>query len=241
MKKAIVVDIEECVGCKSCELACATAFSESKDILQAVFERPLPEARLNVGTRGDYPFPNLCRHCQDAPCIEACPTHALSRESLGDPVLPDLSRCVGAGHCVSACPYGVLKLGREGKVVLKCDFCLSRVEDGKEPACVVGCPTDALRFVSVGELDPELTPQAIKGSLVLYQLTYEIDQEQCTACGICRRKCPVEAISGEKKVPHSIDQSRCIKCGLCYDVCKFDAVALCTVRCTENSPVPDLV
>ena len=235
MKKVIVVDIEKCVGCKSCELACATAFSESKNILQVVFEQPLPEAHLGVGTRADYPFPNLCRHCQDAPCIEACPTHALSRSAVGEPVLCSETKCVGAAHCISACPYGALRLDREGKVVLKCDFCLERVEEGKEPACVVGCPTDALRFVPVEELDPEMITQAVEGSLVYYQLTYDIDQEKCTACGICRRDCPVEAISGEKKVPHSIDQSLCIKCGLCYDVCKFDAVELCTVSCLEPS------
>ena len=235
MKKVIVVDIEKCVGCKSCELACATAHSESKNILQAVFEQPLAEARLRVRTRADYSFPNLCRHCRNAPCIEACPTHALSRESLGEPVLCDLTKCVGIAHCVPACPYGVLRLDREGKVVLKCDSCLERVEEGKDPACVEGCPTDALRFVPVEELDPDVITQAVEGSLVYYQLTYEIDQVKCTACGICRRECPVEAISGAKKVPHSIDQSLCIKCGLCYDVCKFDAVALCTVSCLEHS------
>lgn len=241
MKNVIVVDIQKCVGCKSCELACAAVFSESEDILQVVLEQPLPETRLRVRTRADYPFPNLCRHCQDAPCIEACPTHALSRERSGEPVLLDLARCVGAAHCISACPYRALRLDREGKVILKCDFCLERVEAGKEPACVVGCPTDALRFVPIEELDPEVIIRAVEGSLVYYLLTYEIDQEKCTACGICRRECPVEAISGEKKVPHSIDQSLCVKCGICYDVCKFDAVALSTVSCKENSPLPEPV
>jgi NAD-dependent dihydropyrimidine dehydrogenase PreA subunit len=56
---------------------------------------------------------------------------------------------------------------------------------------------------------------------------YEIDPEACTGCRVCFRKCPQEAVSGEKKKPHTIDQEKCIKCGICYDACKFDAVKIC--------------
>ncbi|MFZ3048683.1 MAG: NADH-ubiquinone oxidoreductase-F iron-sulfur binding region domain-containing protein [Desulfatirhabdiaceae bacterium] len=55
---------------------------------------------------------------------------------------------------------------------------------------------------------------------------YEIDPEKCTGCGSCAKKCPQEAITGEKKKPHQLDQSKCIKCGICYDTCKFDAIAI---------------
>ncbi len=55
---------------------------------------------------------------------------------------------------------------------------------------------------------------------------YEIDPEQCTGCMVCARKCPVGAISGEKKQPHVIDQEKCTKCGTCYDLCKFNAVTI---------------
>jgi Na+-translocating ferredoxin:NAD+ oxidoreductase RNF subunit RnfB len=55
---------------------------------------------------------------------------------------------------------------------------------------------------------------------------YEIEKEACTGCQVCFRKCPQEAISGEKKKPHTIDQEKCIKCGICYDACKFNAVAI---------------
>ena len=56
---------------------------------------------------------------------------------------------------------------------------------------------------------------------------YEIDEENCTGCHVCFRKCPQEAISGEKKKLHVIDQEKCIKCSICYDACKFDAVKIC--------------
>jgi NADH-quinone oxidoreductase subunit F len=55
-------------------------------------------------------------------------------------------------------------------------------------------------------------------------LKYAIDKEKCTGCTVCAKKCPVEAISGEKKKAHKIDREKCTKCGVCYDVCKFDAV-----------------
>jgi NADH:ubiquinone oxidoreductase subunit F (NADH-binding)/(2Fe-2S) ferredoxin len=55
---------------------------------------------------------------------------------------------------------------------------------------------------------------------------YEIDEENCTGCQVCFRKCPQEAISGEKKKLHTIDQEKCIKCGICYDACKFNAVVV---------------
>jgi NADH:ubiquinone oxidoreductase subunit F (NADH-binding)/Pyruvate/2-oxoacid:ferredoxin oxidoreductase delta subunit/(2Fe-2S) ferredoxin len=55
---------------------------------------------------------------------------------------------------------------------------------------------------------------------------YEIDSDACTGCHVCARKCPQEAISGEKKKPHELHQDKCIKCGICYDACKFDAIVV---------------
>lgn len=55
-------------------------------------------------------------------------------------------------------------------------------------------------------------------------ITYGIDPDNCTGCGLCKKNCPPEAISGERKQTHVLDTEKCIKCGICYDVCKFDAV-----------------
>ena len=53
---------------------------------------------------------------------------------------------------------------------------------------------------------------------------YRIDEAKCIGCGVCKRKCPTDAISGEKKQPHAIDAAKCIKCGACMETCKFGAV-----------------
>ncbi|NLL39325.1 MAG: NADH-quinone oxidoreductase subunit NuoF [Clostridiales bacterium] len=57
-------------------------------------------------------------------------------------------------------------------------------------------------------------------------ITYEIDEEKCTGCTVCARKCPVDAISGSLKSPHVIDGLKCIKCGICLSACKFDAISV---------------
>jgi ferredoxin len=53
---------------------------------------------------------------------------------------------------------------------------------------------------------------------------YDIDKEKCTGCHACVRRCPVEAITGEAKKPHTLDQAKCVKCSACYEVCRFGAV-----------------
>ena len=87
-----------------------------------------------------------------------------------------------------------------------------------------------------GPLHPPLFPprvrgphpgQGVPGRRLQAPVTYSVDADACTGCHVCFEKCPQEAVSGEKKKPHTIDQDTCIKCGICYDVCKFDAIKIC--------------
>lgn len=160
MKKLIHVEIEKCLGCKSCELACAVVHSRAKNLWEAVMEQPQPQARVRVRVVEEFAIPLHCRHCQDAPCVRVCPTHAMSRLDVDGPVLCNAARCIGCTLCVLVCPFGVLRMDRAGKAIVKCDLCFELTREGKEPACVAACPTQAIRLVSIEELGEEIARRA---------------------------------------------------------------------------------
>lgn len=142
----VIADLSLCLGCRSCELACAVAHSSAKDLYVAVSAGEKPGHSITVESYGRKAVPVHCNHCEDAPCMLACPTGAIHREEEGGPVLFDAERCIGCRMCVQACPFGVITLSPEGRGVLKCDLCAERLAEGKEPACVAACPTGALVF-----------------------------------------------------------------------------------------------
>jgi len=152
MDKTIIVNIERCLGCKSCELACALAHSKSKVLEEALAESPKPKRRVSVEVAGEFAVPIQCRHCEDAPCITVCPTDAIHRREDNGPVLIEQNKCVGCKFCLAACPFGVIDVSRDGKAVSKCDLCIERTEIGQEPACVSSCPTGALEFGELTEV-----------------------------------------------------------------------------------------
>ena len=149
MKRMIVCDIARCVGCHSCQLACAVAHSASKTLLGAIAEYPRQRPRVYLEQVGGRSVPMQCRHCDDAPCVSVCPSGALLRSGDDQPVLSDPARCIGCGMCIQACPFGMITFGTDGKGVLKCDLCVERLAQGQEPACVAACPTRALSFEEV--------------------------------------------------------------------------------------------
>ena len=149
MARAIVVNQERCLGCKSCTIACAMAHTEAETLVEALHAESPPQPRLHVEPLGDGAMPLQCRHCQDAPCLAVCPTEAIHRLSEDGPVLLDAERCIGCKFCVFVCPFGVIELSRDGKAMTKCDQCVERTQVGEEPACVGACPTGALEFVEI--------------------------------------------------------------------------------------------
>lgn len=150
--KGIIVEIEKCLGCKSCEIACAVAHSRTKILEEAVQEQPKPRRRVTVQAAGEFAVPLQCRHCEDAPCISVCPTAALHREETDGPVLIDHDKCIGCKYCLVVCPFGVIEVSYDGKVMVKCDLCFERAKAGQIPACVEACPTQALKLGSEKDL-----------------------------------------------------------------------------------------
>jgi carbon-monoxide dehydrogenase iron sulfur subunit len=145
--KQIFVRLDHCTGCHSCELACAIEHSAAKDLFAAILERPLPQKRLFVEEGRGRAVPILCRHCEDAPCLNACISGALYRDERGA-VRRRKEKCIGCWTCIMLCPYGVIGRQKEGRpIAVKCDLC----DDRDSPACVDACPTKALVFAEAEE------------------------------------------------------------------------------------------
>jgi formate dehydrogenase iron-sulfur subunit len=94
---------------------------------------------------------DVCKHCTNAGCMDACPTGALIRTEFETVVLqPDV--CNGCGYCVPACPFGVVDRDPQDGRAAKCTLCYDRLQDGMEPACAKSCPTDSIQFGPYDEL-----------------------------------------------------------------------------------------
>jgi tetrathionate reductase subunit B len=139
----MVTDLRTCVGCHACTVAC-----------NAEWDVPAGQARTRVKATpiaGTFPaltasvYVAQCNQCDRPPCVPACPSGATRQLSTGI-VEVDERVCIGCGFCVDACPYEARHLDRETKKVDKCDFCLSRIERGQEPACVATCTAHAKHF-----------------------------------------------------------------------------------------------
>ena len=142
MKRIKIID-EHCMNCRLCEVHCLVAHSSSKKIIKAFRdERDTLLPAIRVERSGYVSFALQCRHCEDAPCIQACMTGAMYRDPETDAVLCDTDRCVGCWMCVMVCPVGAVHPGLDQHVVSKCDLCIGTGED--IPACVANCPNEAL-------------------------------------------------------------------------------------------------
>jgi len=144
--KIIVTDLKKCVGCHTCELACAVSRSASKNLFQAFLEDPRPATRVRVLKVGSQAVPLQCQQCEDAPCAAVCPTEALCRAGADQPVLFRGELCIGCSSCTLVCPFGAIRRA-DGGVMAKCSLCWDRLAEGKPAACVEACPTKARHLV----------------------------------------------------------------------------------------------
>ena len=157
--KTVFVRQERCVGCRHCEVACAIAHSQSKSLIPAILEEMKSYPRIFVEAVDNYlKFPNRCRHCDPAPCMQVCPTGSLSREENTGSVLVDYLKCISCGVCAMACPFGIIEFRKVAKpapdreVNAKCDNCIERLGEGGIPACAYACKTGALEFGEINDL-----------------------------------------------------------------------------------------
>ena len=94
---------------------------------------------------------DVCKHCTNAGCLDACPTGAIFRSEF-DTVVVQADVCNGCGYCIPSCPFWVIDRDHEDGRAAKCTLCYDRLQDGLEPACAKSCPTDSIQFGEYGEL-----------------------------------------------------------------------------------------
>jgi anaerobic dimethyl sulfoxide reductase subunit B len=143
MQYGFYFDEGRCIQCRTCELACKSTHN---------LEPGIKWRRIIETWNGDYPkitrsfFSLSCMHCENAPCIPACPTGAISKRVEDGIVLVDRAKCNGCKECLPACPYDVPQFGKDG-IMQMCDYCTGI---SSNPVCTSSCPAEALFF---GKLD----------------------------------------------------------------------------------------
>ena len=119
---------------------------------------------MHAGPSPNTSFPNKCRHCDPAPCLQVCPTGAIYRDPDHDVVLIDTNKCIGCAMCAMVCPFDVLTFysldGSPAPVAVKCDACIARLRAGQIPACVEVCKVGALEFGDLNELVAAAAPRS---------------------------------------------------------------------------------
>ncbi len=144
--KVLQVDIEKCVGCHMCEVACSL---KNTGRVQPSRSRIKVISYEKRGVYHNY-IPMVCQQCTTPLCVEACPTNALSRDTETGAIVVDDDACVGCRVCIMVCPIGGVSIDPATDVAYKCDLC------GGDPECVKYCYYEALEYVPKDKMDSSL-------------------------------------------------------------------------------------
>jgi Fe-S-cluster-containing dehydrogenase component len=160
---SILYDSTRCVGCQSCEYACAEAngLPEPADSPEIGVLRKTNESRRSVingynTSKGEVYVKRQCMHCNEPACTAACLTQAMHKTKVG-PVIWRGEKCMGCRYCMVSCPFDIPKFEyfSPNPKITKCDMCHDRLLEGKIPACVESCEAGALTFGTRRELIKE--------------------------------------------------------------------------------------
>jgi Fe-S-cluster-containing dehydrogenase component/DMSO reductase anchor subunit len=145
MAEGFIFNHNRCVGCRACSAAC---------LLENKWPFTAREVyTFNSAVKPGFPVVNIslaCNHCKTAICLEGCPASAFFREPLTGSVIVDESKCIGCRYCQWNCPYDAPKYHFPEKIIGKCNFCYTQLQEDMIPACAEACPTGALSFGTIG-------------------------------------------------------------------------------------------
>jgi formate dehydrogenase iron-sulfur subunit len=158
-------DTSLCIGCKACEVACkqwnqlpsdgfkftGNSYDNTEQLSATTWRHVAFKEQIGETSARWLMMSDVCKHCEDAPCQQSCPTGALIYNEFGDVYL-QADICNGCGYCVSACPFGVLGRSEEDGHAHKCTLCYDRQKSGETPACAKSCPTASIQFGPVDKL-----------------------------------------------------------------------------------------
>jgi anaerobic dimethyl sulfoxide reductase subunit B (iron-sulfur subunit) len=142
------INSDRCVQCHACAVACKSWNSLEPGIqwrrILDVWDGQFPEVTNQT-------ISYSCMHCAKPVCVDACPEHAIYKRVEDGIVIVDPAKCAGCRTCATVCPFHIPQHGKSG-AMQKCNFCLERLEQGKQPSCVATCPGEALKFGAMEEL-----------------------------------------------------------------------------------------
>ena len=143
----LIIDQERCIGCEACTVACRIENSGAQGHIRV---STLDTSRKDTPA-GVFPnlkmvfFPSVCNHCENPPCVDACPVDAIVRDDNGIVIL-SREACDGCRICLDVCPYNAIAFNNEEDRAEKCNLCSHRIDEGLEPFCVICCEGQAIFF-----------------------------------------------------------------------------------------------
>ncbi len=139
------IDPNRCIGCKACVQACSECDTHKG---HSMIHLEYVEREKSVQT-----VPVVCMHCDTPTCAEVCPADAIKRTEDGVVQSARKPRCIACNNCVYACPFGVPKMVTQYELMMKCDMCYDRTSVGKQPMCTTVCPSRALHYGTLREIE----------------------------------------------------------------------------------------
>ena len=199
-KLGLVIDLDTCVGCHACAVACKE-WNDGGQFGPLPDEDPYGKAPLGVwfnrihsfeatpkgcgDAKAQAPltvhFPRSCLQCETPDCVTVCPTGASYKRAEDGIVLVDEDKCIGCKLCSWACPYGAREYSEQRGVMQKCTLCVDRIYNesfeprDRQPACVMACPTRARHFGDLGDPDSAVSRLVAErdGQALMPELGYQ--------------------------------------------------------------------